>query len=85
MEFKLPDRTKITVDIYGTKHVISKPTTGQMDIVYADFDKQGVEQRFQNSKSLLVSVGLKKDVVDSIEMDHMDLLIERLMGQEKKS
>jgi hypothetical protein len=78
-------RTVFKINFYGTEYEMRKPTVRET----VDFQKSLSKDKSEEDKllrltSFFVGLGLNKDAVDDMQMDHMIQLAEALSATDKK-
>lgn len=79
-------KTKITVDVYGTKYALNKPTVSQAEQL-AKFSKEEMEQNgdaLKRTVEFMEMMGLPKEVSEAMEVDQFAELVEFIVGTVKK-
>ena len=78
MQFEVKRSEGIKVKIYETEYVLKKPSVKAIKDYALDLEKVSTAEKFDRAKTLLTGMGLKPEVVDEMEFDHLQELIEFL-------
>ena len=78
--FEVKRSDGLKVKIYDVEYQLKKPTVKMIELYSIDIDKVSTGEKFGRMKTLLKGMGLGVEVVDDLEFDHMNELIEFLMG-----
>lgn len=65
----------ISVNIYGTDYVIKKPTYKQVSLMQEMLEAQGEKAGLKVAKEFLIALGLNADVIDEMEIEHINELV----------
>ena len=76
MELK---KEKFTVKIDEVVHELNYPTVKQIK----ELDKKKDDVDVDGVCALVVECGMPSDVVDSLQANHLNLIVEKLMGKSK--
>lgn len=78
------ERTKKSIDIYGTVYDLSRPSYRQAQ----ELGKQSANKNEEETQSLMLdfleNMGIPKSVTLDMEVEHVGMLIEYLMPAKKK-
>ncbi len=84
MEFK---RTEVKATIYGTEVNLRKPTYEEreefIELIDVASKAEDTKQIQQIQKDLSLKLGLPKEVLKTMEADHVDQLLMELIGKKK--
>lgn len=83
MELKL-QRTVLKLDIYGNLFEIAKPTYAFAKEWQAKVKDMSEEEVASYTVELLQSFGIPKDIIESLEIEHLGMIIEAIFGAKKK-
>lgn len=83
--FEVKRSDSLKVRIYGEEYTLKKPTVKAIELYAIDIDKAGTAEKFARAKTLLTGMGLKSEIVDDLEFDHLQELIEFLTGAMTKA
>lgn len=78
MEFK---KSELLVNIYGVEYKLAKPTFAQARDLSRNIKSKGEEDSFDIICEHLASLGLSKEVVESMESEHVLALCEHLSAK----
>lgn len=83
MSFVIKQKTKVTVEIYGQKFDLHKPTVSQVEELqkYTDMEGKSQAEQFTLICGFLEVLGLPKDFSKDMELDHLIQLINYLSGE----
>lgn len=80
-------RREMELDLYGEVYKVKFPTGRQLD-EYLKVEREILDGKseisiYQNTKSLMVKLGLPDEVIDDIEVEHLSELAQIFLGQKK--
>lgn len=81
--FEIKERSKLKLSIYGSEYELSKPTYGQAIALQESIREGGESKSMLIMKEFLVSLGLKSEVIEQMELQHVLDLIEFISGKKK--
>lgn len=84
MDLVFEKREEIGVTVYGQKHMVRKPTLGEVEQYQAESKEAGESGAVAVTKKFVESLGLPKTVGDDLQMDHFLELVEALVSPKKK-
>ena len=76
------EKTKVVVEIYGEVVELTSPTVSMITKIQS-VREENPDKILEALQEMLLSCGLKKDTLDSMEADHMNQLIEHLVAKKK--
>lgn len=76
--FEVKRSEGVRVKIYGEEFALRKPSVKMIEQYAIDIDKAAQTEQFARAKSLLVNMGLREELVEEMEFDHLQLLISHL-------
>lgn len=76
---------KLKLKLYGQEVELVKPTR-KMAIAMQEklASDEGKEKSLEVIGELLIACGMPKDLCDDIQLEHMNVIVEHLMGAKKK-
>jgi hypothetical protein len=86
LDYKFKKRV-LNLDLYGDKVELQFPTAGQLDKFLKEeqkiLDGKSKKSVYENTKELFLKLGLKEELIGEMEMEHLNELIQIMLGQKK--
>lgn len=82
---EIKEQEKLKLKLYGNEFELIKPTRKvAVEMQEKLSTDEGKAKSIDIIGDLLVACGLPKEVCDDLQLDHMQLILEHLMGAKKK-
>lgn len=85
LAFEVSKKTVYKVKIYEQVYEIRKPVVKDASVLSSFKEESSDEKKLEKTMDLLASLGLPKDVSQSMEIDHFTQLVQKLFGELKKN
>lgn len=83
MEIEFKERSRLKANIYGKIVELKKPTVGAVEQMQAELAAPGAKS-IDVMVKFATELGLSKEIVESMEVDHFTQLMETICGTKKK-
>lgn len=85
MDFTIPEKKSVKIKIYGKDYHITKPTLKMVKHLDKKSRDANEDEKLDIMESYLCKVGIPKEVLDSMEMGHIEDLIKFVSGSTAKN
>ena len=85
MDFEVKEKTKMNVSIYGKQFVLHKPAMGQIAGFQEKLKDAGEEGSFELMTNFMVGLGLDKETINEMEVEHFTDLVQFVSTSAKKN
>lgn len=85
-KISIPNRTSVEVELYGQKFIIKKPSVAKIEELQDKLD--GIDDKsgkltLNTIGRWLMDLGISKDILKEIELEHLFVLVQELSGVKK--
>lgn len=82
--FEVKRSEVLRVRIYGEEFSLRKPSVKMIGDYAVDIEKATTSEQFSRGKALLMGMGLKEELINGMEIDHLTELITFLTSSMEK-